>query len=276
MLRSATILAVLFSALAARAESPRLVTAGSAVTEIAAALGLGPQIVAVDTSGKEIEGMGDKPDVGYVRMLGAEGILSQKPDLVLVSGEAGPPPALEQIRAAGVEVVVIPNGHSLDNIDDKIRTIAAATGRREDGEELVAKVEADVQALRAATANRDGERPGVVFLLARHGGNLMAAGSETAAHAMIEASGGRNVCADFSGYKPLSAEIFASVTPDFVIVSESVRGDDAQLLASVPGLGAAAAEGGLRVIRVDDAAFLGFGPRTPSAATEVAAALRQP
>jgi ABC-type hemin transport system substrate-binding protein len=32
----------------------------------------------------------------------------------------------------------------------------------------------------------------------------------------------------------------------------------------------------LRVIRVDDAAFLGFGPRTPSAATEVAAALRQP
>ena len=276
MLRFATILAVLFSALAARAESPRLVTAGSAVTEIAAALGLGPQIVAVDTSGKEIEGMGDKPDVGYVRMLGAEGILSQKPDLVLVSGEAGPPPVLEQIRAAGVEVVVVPNGNSLDNIDDKIRTVATATGRSEDGEKLVAKVEADVQTLRAATADKDGERPGVVFLLARHGGNLMAAGSDTAAHAMIEASGGRNICADFAGYKPLSAEIFAAATPDFVIVSESVRGDDTQLLASVPGLGVAAAERGLRVIRVDDAAFLGFGPRTPSTATEVAAALRQP
>lgn len=276
MLRSATILAVLISALAARAESPRLVTAGSAVTEIAAALGLAPQIVAVDTSGKEIEGMGDKPDVGYVRMLGAEGILSQKPDLVLVSGEAGPPPVLEQIRAAGVEVVVVPNGNSLDNIDDKIRAVAAATGRRRDGEKLVAKVEADVQTLRAATAGRDGERPGVVFLLARHGGNLMAAGRNTAAHAMIEASGGRNICADFAGYKPLSAEIFAAAMPEFVIVSESVRGDDAQLLAGVPGLGPAAAGRGLRVIRVDDAAFLGFGPRTPSAATEVAAALRQP
>ena len=129
MLRPATILAVLLAALPARAEPPRLVTAGSAVTEIAAALGLAPQIVAVDTSGKEIEGMGDKPDVGYVRMLGAEGILSQKPDLVLVSGEAGPPPVLEQIRAAGVEVVVVPNGNSLDSIDDKIRAVAAATAR---------------------------------------------------------------------------------------------------------------------------------------------------
>ena len=104
-------------------------------------------------------------------MLGAEGILSQKPDLVLVSGEAGPPPVLEQIKAAGVDVVVIPNGYSLGNIDDKIRAIAAATDRVEDGEKLITRVEADVQALRAATAANEGERPGVVFLLARHGGN---------------------------------------------------------------------------------------------------------
>ena len=276
MLRAATILAVLLSALTARAEPSRIVAAGSAVTEIAVALGLAPQIVAVDTSGKEIDGMGDKPDVGYVRMLGAEGILSQKPDLVLVSGDAGPPPVLEQIRAAGVDVVVVPNGQSLDNIDDTIRAVATATGRTEDGEKLITRVEADVQALRAATAVSDSERPGVVFLLARHAGNLMAAGSDTAAHAMIEASGGRNVCADFTGYQPLSAEIFAAATPDFVIVSESVGGNDAELLASVPGLGAAQAAGELRVIRVDDAAFLGFGPRAPSAAAEVALALRRP
>jgi iron complex transport system substrate-binding protein len=275
MLRPAVCCAVVLAAFTARAEPARLVTAGSAVTEIAVALGLGPQIVAVDTSSKHLDETRDKPDIGYVRTLGAEGILSQKPDLVLVSGEAGPPPVLGQIRAADVDLVVVPNGHSLDNIDDKIRAIAAATGRTEQGETLVAQVERDIATLRAATAG-GGERPGVVFLLARHGGNLMAAGAETAAHAMIEASGGRNVCADFAGYKPLSAEIFAAATPEFVIVSESVGGDDAALVANVPGLGATPAGRELRVIRVDDAAFLGFGPRTPSAATEVAAALRQP
>jgi iron complex transport system substrate-binding protein len=276
MLRPATILAVLLTALTARAEPVRIVTAGAAVTEIVSGLGLAPQIVAVDTSSKHLEETRDKPDIGYVRMLGAEGILSQKPDLVLVSGEAGPPPVLEQIRSAGVDVVVIPNGYSLDNIDDKIRAIAAATGRVEDGEKLITRVDADVQTLRAATAANEGERPGVVFLFARHGGNLMAAGTETAAHAMIEASGGRNVCASFTGYQPLSAEIFATATPDFVIVSESVGGDDTELLARVPGLGTTPDGRKLRVIRVDDAAFLGFGPRAPSAATEVALALRQP
>jgi iron complex transport system substrate-binding protein len=275
MRRPAVCCAVVLAAFTARAEPARLVTAGSAVTEIAVALGLGPQIVAVDTSSKHLDETRDKPDIGYVRTLGAEGILSQKPDLVLVSGEAGPPPVLGQIRAAGVDLAVVPNGHSLDNIDNKIRAIAAATGRTEQGETLVAQVERDIATLRAATAG-GGERPGVVFLLARHGGNLMAAGAETAAHAMIEASGGRNVCADFAGYKPLSAEIFAAATPEFVIVSESVGGDDAALVANVPGLGATPAGRELRVIRVDDAAFLGFGPRTPSAATEVAAALRQP
>jgi iron complex transport system substrate-binding protein len=275
MRRPAICCAVVLAAFTARAEPARVVTAGSAVTEIAVALGLGPQIVAVDTSSKHLDETRDKPDIGYVRTLGAEGILSQKPDLVLVSGEAGPPPVLEQIRAAGVDLVVIPNGHSLDNIDDKIRAIASATGRTGQGEALTARVEKDITTLRAATAG-GGERPGVVFLLARHGGNLMAAGAETAAHAMIEASGGRNVCADFTGYKPLSAEIFAAATPDFVIVSESIGGDDAALVANMPGLAATPAGRELRVIRVDDAAFLGFGPRTPSAATEVAAALRQP
>ena len=276
MLRPATFLAVLLTAFSARAEPARIVTAGAAVTEIVSGLGLGPQIVAVDTSSKNLEQARDKPDVGYVRMLGAEGILSQKPDLFLASGEAGPPAVLEQIKAAGVDVVVVPNGYSLDNIDDKIRAIAAAAGRVEAGEKLITQVDADVQALHAATAANEGELPGVVFLLARHGGNLMAAGTETAAHAMIEASGGRNVAASFTGYKPLSAEIFAAATPDFVIVSESVGGDDTELLARVPGLGATPAGRQLRVIRVDDAAFLGFGPRTPSAATEVARVLRQP
>ncbi len=276
MLRPATILAVFLAALTAHAAPERIVTGGSALTEIAVALGLAPQIVAVDTSSKHLEETRDKPDVGYVRMLGAEGILSQKPDLVLVSGEAGPPPVLGQIESAGVDLVVVPNGQSLDNIDDRIRAIAAATDRVAEGEKLIARVEADVQKLRETTADNSGERPGVVFLLARHGGNLMAAGSDTAAHAMIEASGGRNICADFTGYKPLSAEIFAAAKPDFVIVSESVGGDDAQLLANIPGLGATPAGRELRVIRVDDAAFLGFGPRTPSTATEVAAALRKP
>jgi len=262
-------------ALPAQAEPGRIITAGSAITEIACALGLGPNLVAVDTSSRHLDETRNKTDVGYVRTLGAEGILSQRPDLILVSSEAGPPGVLEQLRGSGVPLVVVGNGHSLDNINDKIRLIADATGRTAAADQLLARVESDMAALRDLVRGRE-ERPRVVFLLARHGGQLMAAGTDTAAHAMIEAVGGTNAADSFAGYKPLSPEFFAAEPPDFIIVSESVGGDDAQLLARLPGLGSPEATGGPAILRVDDAAFLGFGPRTPSVATEVAAALRRP
>lgn len=276
MVRAAIILTLLLVAGTAWAEPSRIVAAGAAVTEIAVALGLAPRIVAVDTSGRELPEMRDKPDIGYVRTLGAEGILSQKPDLFIASADAGPAPVIEQVRSAGVEVVVVPSGRSLDNIGDKIRTVAKATGCSAKGEELVLQVESEMKALRAAAADGNGARPGVVFLLARHGGSLMAAGRDTAAHAMIEASGGRNACADFTGYKPLSPEIFAAAAPEFVIVSQSVGGSDAELLSRVPGLDATPAGRNLRIIRVDDTAFLGFGPRAPATAGQVAARLLRP
>ena len=48
------------------------------------------------------------PDVGYMRRLSAEPILSLEPDIVLAAADAGPPEALAQLRAAGVEVVEVP------------------------------------------------------------------------------------------------------------------------------------------------------------------------
>ena len=169
---------------------------------------------------------------------------------------------------------MVENEHSLDNIDDKIRASPRPPAGDAAGE-LIARFDADLARLHELVKSSQ-ERPSVVFLLARQGGSVMVAGRDTAAHAMIEASGARNAGGDFTGYKPLSAEIFATAAPDCVIVSESVAGDDAELLASVPGLEATPAGRNLRVIRVDDAAFLGFGPRSAATAGVIAAGLRKP
>lgn len=273
MRRTALFLVMAMVAPAVRAEPSRIVTAGSAVTEIVCALGLGPKVVAVDTSSRHLEETRDKPDIGYVRQLGAEGVLSQKPDLLIVSAEAGPPPVLEQIRAAGVNILAVDKAETLGSITGRIRAIAAATGRTQEGEALAAKVDAEVEALREKVSVTT-ERPSVIFLMARHGGNLMAAGRGTAAHAMIEASGGRNAGDSFEGYKPISPEIFAASAPDYIIVSESVGTDSAGFIGSVPGLAATPAGKNARVIRVEDTAFLGFGPRTPAAAMAVASVLQ--
>jgi iron complex transport system substrate-binding protein len=268
-------LAIFSLACTAFAAPERIVTAGSAITEIVRGLGLEDRLVAVDTSSRMLSGLEQKPDIGYVRTLGAEGVLSQKPDLVLVSSEAGPAPVLEQIRNAGVEVVVVANGYDLDLIDEKIRFISQATGREVEAEALLSNHNANLQKLRAAVQSMP-DHPQVVFLHARGGNNLMAAGTDTAAHAMIEASGGRNACAEFQGYKPLSPESLVTLKPDFVVISESLLGSDEELLKSVPGLAQTPAAKNGRILRVEDAAFLGFGPRSAAAARTVAMMLAQP
>jgi iron complex transport system substrate-binding protein len=258
-----------------QAEPQRIVTAGAAVTEIVCALGAGDRIVAVDTSSQRVPEVRGKPDIGYVRTLGAEGVLSQKPDLVLVSDEAGPPPVLEQIRAAGTPLVVVAGEKSLEGVAARIQTVAQTLGREEEGASLVTRANSELAALQKVVLSHP-EKPTVIFLHARGGNNLMAAGTNTAAHTMIEACGARNACAGFEGYKPLSAEAFAALAPDGVIVSESIVATDAELISSVPGLAATPAGRNGRVIRVDDAAFLGFGPRSASAALQVAARFSNP
>jgi iron complex transport system substrate-binding protein len=260
-------------ALTASAQPTRIVTAGSAVTEIACALGLGPSLVGVDTSSKHLDETKELPDIGYVRALSAEGVLSLKPDLVIVSSEAGPPPALQQISAAGVNVVTIPRGESLDAIADKIRAVATATGTEAKADALIAQTGNDTAALRTLVQAQK-KSPRVVFLMARHGGNMAAGGTDTAAHAMIKEIGATNAAESFSGYKPLTPEFFASNMPEFIIISESVVGDDTQILANLPGMSDAADSKKPQIVRVDDSAFLGFGPRTPSAAKAVATALQ--
>src|SRR5690606_15997988 len=83
---------------AAAAAPQRIVAIGSDVVEIMIALGVEGRIVATDSSAATLPGMGEITKVGYMRSVSAEGILSQRPDLVLLSITAGPPDVLTQLR----------------------------------------------------------------------------------------------------------------------------------------------------------------------------------
>jgi hypothetical protein len=74
-------------------ETERIVTVGGSATEIVYALGAGGQAVGADTSSVFPEEARKLPQVGYQRQLSAEGVLSLKPTLVVMTEDAGPPAA---------------------------------------------------------------------------------------------------------------------------------------------------------------------------------------
>lgn len=261
----------------ASAESGRVVAVGGAVTEIVYALGAGARLVAVDSTSSWPEGARRLPKVGYVRTLSAEGVLSLKPGHVLAAGEAGPPPALAQIRAAGVGVTTLSAEHSFEALRRNVRAVAGALGAAREAELLDGKLLADWREAQAAAKRtaRAGAKPRVLFILA-HTGSPMVSGTGTAAAAMLDYAGATNAFSGVQGYKPMTAEAVVAAAPDVVLITreglEAIGGADQ--LWTRAGLAQTPAGRAKRVIAMDALLLLGFGPRMPQAVRELAERLQ--
>lgn len=240
----------------------RVVVVGGSATEIVYALGAENKLVGVDTSSIYPEAAAKLPQVGYQRTLSAEGVLSLKPTLVIVLPEAGPPAALQQIEAAGIKVVKITGGNSIDGAKEKIRGIAKVLQVEARGEEVVKKLENDVaEAQKLVTAAKT--KPKAVFIYARGTGAPNVSGQDTAADAMIKLAGGENAITGFSEYKPLTPEAMVAAQPDAILLPsrglESMGGIDGVL--KLPGVAETPAGKNKKIIAIDDMLLLGFSPR---------------
>jgi len=254
----------------------RVISVGGSMTEIVYALGMGAKLIATDTTSIFPEAAQRLPKVGYQRSLSAEGVLSLKPDLIIASGDAGPPTAIEQLRNARVAVRTLGNEHSLQGLRAHIAAIAQALNIPERGTALNERVMTDWRATERAV-QRYTARPRVVFLLAHTPSNTLVAGAETAADAMISLAAGSNPLTAFRGYRPLTAEGIVAAQPDVLLVTTqglAAAGGAAQILGK-PGVSLTPAGRTQRVIDLDALYLLGFGPRLPQAVRDLAAALHR-
>ncbi|SDE64519.1 ABC transporter substrate-binding protein [Rhodobacter capsulatus] len=270
----AAVLALVPGLLAAQ---DRVLSIGGGVTEVVAALGEAGRLVGRDTTSTYPATVTALPDVGYMRALSPEGVLSVAPDLILLTEGAGPPETLETLRETGVKLVPVPEGHTPEAVLDKVRTVAAALGVADKGEALAARLEAEMTAALAQVAQDSGPKPRVLFILSNAGGRLTGAGAGTSAAAMIALAGGQNVLTGFDGYKALGDEAIATAAPEVILMmartGEDAGGHGAADLASHPALAATPAAKAGRVVRMDGMLLLGFGPRTPEAISALHAAL---
>ena len=126
----------------ARAEqkTPRIVSVGSALTEIFYALGAENLLVGVDTTSLYPPQAKALPQVGYMRALSAEGVLSLKPSLIMATTGAGPASTLDQLKATGIEVVILPDRYDYDSVVKKIEAVGKATGKVAEANALIAQV----------------------------------------------------------------------------------------------------------------------------------------
>lgn len=246
----------------------RWVSAGGSLSEWVVALGGEAKLVGVDTTSLHPASLHALPKIGYQRQLAAEGILALKPDILLGSEEMGPPPVLQQLRAAGVRIETLSAKADEKTVHDTIQRLGKLLGAPEKARQAEADFDARLAAQGAwvKTAQSAQAAPGVVLLVGHAGGNLLVAGQDTSGDWLIQHAGGRNL-ATHSGYKTLSSEALTALNPQVVVLSDrALDGDKARaaLTQQNPGLAATSALRDGRVLVLDPTLLVGgLGPRIP-------------
>ena len=250
---------------------PSIVAIGGSVTEIIYALDQDHRLVARDTTSIYPEAATQLPDVGYIRALSPEGVLSVNPDLIITEDGAGPPEAIEILDAAQIPFVVVPDGYTRQAVVDKIRAVGSALDVEDAAELLADQVDAELNAAQAKAANHTGPAKRVMFILSTQGGRVLASGTGTAAHGIIKMAGGENALTAFEGYKPVPAEAISAAAPDVILMMD--RGGDHAIadadLFAMPAMQTTPAADAGKVIRMNGLLLLGFGPRTATAVSDL-------
>lgn len=251
-------------------DASKIVSVGGSITEIVYALGEEKRLVGRDTTSVYPAEALALPDVGYIRQLSPEGVLSVGPTAVISLEGAGPREAIDVLKKASVPFLEVPETFDREGILVKIRTVGEALGVSDKAASLAETVNADIEAAEKATASIM-ERKRVLFLISMQGGKLMASGSGTAADGMIRLAGAVNAIEGYEGYKALTDEAVIAAAPDVILMMD--RGNEAdpsEELFANPAIASTPAGQAKRLVRMDGAYLLGFGPRTASAVRDLA------
>lgn len=255
-------------------DTSRVVSVGGSLTEIVYALGEEGRLAARDSTSVFPPEALELPDVGYMRALSPEGVLSVDPSVILMLEGSGPPEALDVLEKASIPLVKVPENFNRAGILEKIEIVGDVLDVEDKADRLIEQIAAEIDAAQAATADVK-ERKKVLFVLSLQGGRVLASGTGTAADGIIAMAGGVNAVTAYPGYKQLSDEAIIEAAPDVVLAMD--RGGDhdtqADQLLTHPAIAATPAAASRKVVRMDGAFLLGFGPRTAAAVRELAKAL---
>jgi iron complex transport system substrate-binding protein len=250
----------------------RIVALATGSGEIVAALGGADRVVGRDETSNAPD-ISAAPIVTKGHSVSAEQVIALKPDVVLIDAATSPVEALDQLRAAGINVVEIPEAWTLNEVAAKTQAIGLAVGAPEASiryaQDMASGGERDV------TNQLSDTRVAFLYLRGTSAVYLLG-GVGSGADSLITESGAVDVGAEagLAAFTPLTAEELVNLNPNMILVMtkglESVGGVDG--LFNLPGVAQTDAAAGKRVVAVDDTLLLSFGPRTTELVNQLSGA----
>ena len=210
------------------AKPERIVSLIPSNTEISFALGLGEEIVGVNDYDNYPEEALEKEKIGDMNF-NVEKIISLNPDLVLAHGGSSMGSSVEglqQLRDAGITVLVVNDATSFDAVYDAINMIGQATGTSEKADEIVADMKTRIEAIKEKAATIKEEDKKKVYFEIAPAPDIFSAGKNTFMDEMLTIINAENVVTEEEWPKVDQEAIIAS-NPDVIITTYGFYVEDA-------------------------------------------------
>jgi iron complex transport system substrate-binding protein len=207
----------------------RIISTAPSNTEIVIALGMAGKLVAVDTYSAGLEGLVGEPALIDFMYPDAEFILGLNPDLIIAAGHnqtgSGDNP-FKLIQEAGVSVIYIPTSNSIAGIYEDIRLIAGTLGEEEKGNDIIRRMEAEVESIAALGASISPKKS--VYIEISPFPFMVTCGEGTYLNEMVEIIGGENIFAGEKCWFSPGAEAILDHDPDVILTLMSPAEDGSQ------------------------------------------------
>lgn len=255
-----------------------LITAGGTVSEVVVGLGYLDQIIATDITSTFPASLQQLPSIGYRNQIKGEGLMALGADMILAEEGYLTEDVLEQLKLAGIKVQLFKKPTSIDGTYRLIQEVATFLDETAKGDELIAQVKADEQALQTYLENNPiADSPTVAFIMARGLETVFLAGDETFASEIIQMAGGRPAGTGFKDFIPLTPEALVSLNPDYLLFFDSGLGTigGKEGVKQIKGADQTSAFKKGNILSFDGQYLSGFGPRVAKAAKDLAQAIRE-
>jgi iron complex transport system substrate-binding protein len=240
-----------------------IVSLAPSTTEIAFAIGLGPQVVAVDDFSDFPAEVKNLPKVGGSNgTYNVEQIVALKPDLIFAAGITAPE-AIKKLEELKQTVVVLGTDKTtLDSIFHDITLAGQITGHSDQAARLIDTMKQKLEAIKLKVAVAS-SKPLVYWELdATDPAKPFSVGTGNFVGDLIELAGGRNVFADIgSPFPQVSAEQVVAAKPEVIILSDAAYGITVESVLQRPGWQVIPAVQQKRVEPIDDNLVSRPGPR---------------
>lgn len=205
---------------AIEAKPEKIVSLIPSNTEIAFALGLGDEIVGVNDFDNYPEEALEKEKIGGMDF-NVEKIISLQPDLVLAHGGTAmgsSAAGLQQIRDAGITVLVVNDATNFDTVYDSIEMIGKATGKVEESGTLVADMKADIEEVKSKVSSIKAEDKKSVYVEISESPDIMAAGKNTFIDEILTTVQANNIITE-EGWPKIDQEAVIASNPEVILTT---------------------------------------------------------